>query len=62
MKSIEIIIDPRGQARIESKGFTGSACKAATAPLERALGLVQSDTPTAEMYQTQSNQHQAEQR
>jgi hypothetical protein len=58
MKIIEIIIDSKGNARIESKGFIGNTCRAATAPLERALGIVTSDTPTAQMHQSQAQEHQ----
>jgi hypothetical protein len=50
MKRIEIIVDEKGNTRIESKGFAGAECRQATAPLERALGVVTSDVPTLEMY------------
>jgi hypothetical protein len=53
MKRIEIIVDEKGSTRIESKGFAGAECRQATAPLERALGVVASDTPTTEMYASQ---------
>ena len=33
-----------------TKGFTGSACRDASKAIEQALGLVQSDKPTAEMH------------
>ena len=58
MKTIEITVSPAGEARVETKGFAGTACRDATKLLERALGVVASDTPTAEMYQ----QERAEQR
>jgi hypothetical protein len=53
MKRIEIIVDEKGDTRIESKGFAGAECRRATAPLERALGVVASDVPTAEMHASQ---------
>jgi hypothetical protein len=54
MNTIEIIVDVKGEATVQTKGFSGSACREASKALEQALGLVQSDTPTAEMYQAQS--------
>ncbi len=52
MKSIEIVIDPKGQVQVETKGFTGGECRQASAFLERALGLRQSETVTAAFHQT----------
>ena len=39
-----------GEAVVTTKGFAGKACKAATADLEKNLGLTQHDEATAEMY------------
>jgi hypothetical protein len=51
---IEVIISPTGDTSVQTKGFTGSTCRDASKALERALGIVQSDKPTAEMYQGQT--------
>jgi hypothetical protein len=51
MKTIEITVSSQGEARLQTKGFTGSSCREASRLLEQALGDVQSDTPTAEMCQ-----------
>ena len=51
---IQIIIDPQGEIRLETKGFAGASCKDASKALEQALGLVQSDKPTRELYQNSS--------
>ncbi len=51
MKIIEIVVDPKGQAKIETKGFTGGECRQASAFLEQALGLRQSETMTAAFHQ-----------
>ena len=51
MKIIEIIIGPAGETRLETKGFTGSACKEASCLLEQALGAVQADRLTAEFHE-----------
>jgi len=58
MKIIEITISPTGETTVQTKGFAGSSCRDATRALEKALGLVQSDQFTAEMYQPVStDQH-----
>lgn len=49
-KEIIFTIDKdTGGVTIEAKGFTGPACKAATAPYEKLFGTPESDTPTKEM-------------
>ncbi len=60
MKTIEVTVSPAGETRVETKGFAGTACRDATKLLERALGVVASDTPTAEMYQQQPAQQRQE--
>ena len=60
-KIIEILISPTGQTTLQTKGFAGSSCRDATRLLEQALGTVESDSPTAEMYQGQSNTTRLEQ-
>jgi len=52
MRKIIITIDPTGGTKIETKGYSGPACKAATKELEAALGKVTSDKTTAEYHQT----------
>ncbi len=52
MKTIEIIISPTGQTRLETKGFTGTTCKAASKFLEQALGQKLSERPTAEAHES----------
>jgi len=62
MKSIEIIISPAGETKIEAKGFAGSSCQEATRSLERALGIRQSQQHKPEFHQSQAqaNQQQVE--
>ena len=52
--TIEIIVSPAGQSRITPRGYAGTTCRDATRELERALGTVQTDVPTAEMFYGQS--------
>ena len=56
MRTIEIIIAPSGECRLETKGFAGSDCQAASRLLESALGTVTSETLTAEFHQAQNQQ------
>lgn len=61
MKTIEITIDTKGEISVQTKGFSGASCKEASKALEEALGIVRSDTPTAEMYQTAATPQQIQQ-
>lgn len=47
-----------GGIKIEAEGFKGEACSLATRDIAKALGTVESDTPTAEMYETPVMQEQ----
>lgn len=51
-KTIEITVSPSGETTVQTKGFTGPSCRDASRFVEQALGVVQSDKPTPEMYQT----------
>ena len=46
MKTIEIIVDPKGQARVETKGFSGGECREASRFVEQALGTRSAETLT----------------
>ncbi len=59
MRTIEIIIDSKGDASLQTKGFVGPACREASRNLEQALGVVEADNPTAEMYHTAAAAEQA---
>ena len=54
MKIIELVISPQGDVTMQTKGYAGSTCKAATKALEEALGLKGRDRMTAEFYQSQT--------
>ncbi len=60
MKTIQIIVSPAGQTRLETKGFTGTTCHAASKFLEQAMGRKLSEGPTAEAHQ--AVRHEAEER
>lgn len=51
MKIIEIIVSPRGETQLQTKGFQGSSCQEASRFLEQALGAKVSEALTADYYQ-----------
>ncbi len=60
IRTIEIIVAPNGQSRIETRGFTGSDCRLASDYMERALGQRTGEQLTAEFHQstdTQNSEH-----
>ena len=62
MKTIEIIVSPQGETRLETKGFAGASCQDASRFIESALGEKLSDRPTAERYQVSAGQEQDSER
>jgi hypothetical protein len=51
VKTIEITVSAKGETKVETKGFSGNDCQAATRSLELALGARQSESLTSEFYQ-----------
>jgi hypothetical protein len=51
MRIIELIISPSGETKLETHGFTGAECLAATRGLEAALGRTVADRLSAEYFQ-----------
>jgi hypothetical protein len=51
-KTIEVVVSPNGQTKLETKGFAGSACRDASKLLEAALGTTTEERLSAEYYQT----------
>jgi hypothetical protein len=50
MKKIKVHVDKEGGTKIETEGFTGTACKDATKQLEKALGVASKEIFTNEYY------------
>ena len=48
---IEIIVSPKGEATVTTKGFAGSSCREASKFVEQALGQQTSERLTAEFHQ-----------
>jgi hypothetical protein len=58
VKIIEIVVDPKGGIKVQTKGYRGSECREASRFIEQALGAKLAETPTPEFYQEQkSDQH-----
>ena len=53
MKTIEITVDPKGQSKVQTRGFAGGECREASRFVEQALGTRSAETLTAEFYQDQ---------
>ncbi len=57
MEKIEVTIDGKtGAMKIETSGFKGNACRAATADLEKAMGGKIDETLKPEFHQTSVGQ------
>jgi hypothetical protein len=50
-RTIEITVLADGQTRVETKGFSGAACRQASRFLENALGQTTSEQLKAEFHQ-----------
>ena len=60
-QSIEVVVSPQGDTRLETRGFAGTQCRQASRFLEQALGTTRREQMTAEFYQTRTEttrQHQ----
>ncbi len=57
-KTIEVTVSPTGQTTIQTKGFTGSDCLAASRFLEQALGLASAEQKTDEFYASATENEQ----
>ena len=49
-RTIEVIVSPNGETKIETRGFAGSSCQQASRFLEEALGTRAAEQLTAEFY------------
>ena len=56
MKRVEIIVDPKGNSKVETKGFSGSECVEASKFIQQALGEETASRTTAEFFATSANQ------
>ena len=61
MRIIEITVDPRGQSKVETKGFAGGDCREASRFVEQALGTRSAEALTAEFHQGQQSDQELRQ-
>jgi hypothetical protein len=54
LKTIEIIVSPKGESQVETKGFVGDACQEASKFIESALGSVASEKLEPEFHEQAS--------
>lgn len=62
MTRIEIIVNPKGETTVITKGFAGSRCREASRALEEALGQRLGEQLTAEFHQAQAAQQRQQHR
>jgi hypothetical protein len=55
-KIIEITVSPNGETTVQTKGFSGSACRDASRAIEALLGQQTSEQLTSEFYQQAERQ------
>ena len=60
-KIIRVIVSPRGETRVETKGFAGGECREASRFLEQALGQPVGEQLTAEFYQVEATEQRIQQ-
>jgi len=60
LKTIEIIVSPKGDSRVETTGFVGDSCREASKFIENALGKVGVEKLKPEFHQTSSTENSVE--
>lgn len=50
-KTIEILVSPKGETTVQTKGFAGGECRQASEFIEKALGQRTGEQLTAEFHQ-----------
>jgi len=61
-QTIELIVSPKGETKLVTKGFAGSRCQDASRFLEQALGRVLRDKKTTTYYQCRAAGQQLNER
>jgi len=62
MRSIEILVSPKGETTVTTKGFAGQSCRDASKFIEQALGQRTGEQLTAEFHQVTGVQQVQDQR
>jgi hypothetical protein len=53
VRTIEITVSPKGETRVETRGYTGGSCREASKFIEEALGRATAEHLTAAFYAAQ---------
>ena len=61
-KTIEIVVSPKGETTVTTKGFAGSSCRDAGKFIEQALGQRTGERLTAEFHHSQAVEQTTQQR
>lgn len=61
-KTIEIIVNSKGETTVATRGFAGSSCRDASRFIEQALGQRLDEQLTAEFHQSQTVEQAQQQR
>lgn len=62
MKTIEIVVSPKGEIQLQTRGFFGAECREASAFLEKSLGLRTAERLTDEFHQSAVTSQSLEER
>ena len=62
MKTVEIVVSPKGETVVTTKGFAGSSCREASKFVEQALGQRTGERLTSEFHADHRVEQQACQR
>lgn len=62
MRTVEVVVSPTGEVRVQTRGFTGASCRAASQALEQLLGSVTEEQLTPEYFISASAQQHQQQR
>jgi hypothetical protein len=58
---IEVVVSPKGETTLQTKGFAGGDCLQASKYLEDALGLTSNKQKTPEFYAQQAQEQRVNQ-
>jgi hypothetical protein len=59
--TIEILVDPEGITRVQTRGFAGASCREASRFVEEALGRRSAEHLTADFYRQATTDRQLRQ-
>jgi hypothetical protein len=61
VRIIEVVVSPKGETTVQTRGYSGADCLQASKWLEQALGITTNENKTAEFYQAAVAEQQVEQ-